>query len=271
MEQKFSVLLNIYAKDKPAWIKQALDSVLNNTIRPTEVVIMVDGPVGKDIQAVLDTVTKDKTVRILSHPVNIGRGAALGYAVPKCNYELIALMDADDVSRKDRFEKELALFKADDELSVVGGQVQEVDANTFEPRAARNVPLTHADIKRYLKTRMPFNNPTIMFKKSAVLNSGNFKAFGLVEDYYMWARVIAKGYKTANVPDIVVDMRVDPALYGRRGGWQYFHMNKMVFDEMKKLGLLSFKDYYYTLSVRFVVQVLMPNWLRSMFYKKALR
>ena len=257
MEQKFSVLLNIYAKDKPAWIKQALDSVLNNTIRPTEVVIMVDGPVGKDIQAILDAAIKDKTVRILSHPVNIGRGAALGYAVPKCNYELVALMDADDVSRKDRFEKELALFEA--------------DAKTFEPRASRNVPLTHTEIKKYLKTRMPFNNPTIMFKKSAVLNSGNFKAFGLVEDYYMWARVIAKGYKTANVPDIVVDMRVDPALYGRRGGWQYFHMNKLVFDEMKKLGLLSFKDYYYTLSVRFVVQVLMPNCLRSMFYKKALR
>lgn len=269
--RKFSVLLNVYAKDKPAWIKQALDSVLSNTIPPTEVVIMVDGPVGKDIQAVLDETVKNKTVRVLSHPVNIGRGAALGYAVPKCKYELIALMDADDVSRKDRFEKELALFEADKDLAVVGGQVQEVDANTFDFREVRNVPLSHYDIKQYLKTRMPFNNPTIMFKKSAVLNSGNFKAFKLLEDYYMWARVIAKGYKTANVHDVVVDMRVDPALYGRRGGWHYFHMNKMLFDEMKKLGLLSFKDYYYTLSVRFVVQVLMPNWMRSMFYKKALR
>ena len=271
MEQKFSVLLNIYAKDKPAWIKQALDSVLSNTVKPTEVVIMVDGPVGKDIQDVLDIAIKDKTVRILSHPVNIGRGAALGYAVPKCNYELIALMDADDVSRKDRFEKQLAAFAANPNLAVCGGQVQEVDAKTFEPRAERKVPLTHDDIKQYLKTRMPFNNVTVMFKKSAVLEAGNYKAFGMVEDYYMWARVMAKGKIAQNVPDVLVDVRVDPALYGRRGGWNYFHMNKLVFDEMKKLGLLSFKDYYYTLSVRFVVQVLMPNWLRSMFYKKALR
>lgn len=271
MEEKFSVLLNIYAKDKPAWIKQALNSVLSNTVKPTEVVIMVDGPVGKDIQVVLNDAIKDKTVRILSHPVNIGRGAALGYAVPKCNYELIALMDADDVSRKDRFEKQLNAFAANPELSVCGGQIQEVDANTFEPLSERKVPLTHDEIKKYLKTRMPFNNPTIMFTKSAVLNSGNFKAFGLVEDYYMWARVIAKGYKTANIPDVVVDMRVDSSLYGRRGGWNYFHMNKMVFDEMKKLGLLSFEDYYYTISVRFVVQVLMPNWLRRMFYKRELR
>lgn len=271
MEQKFSVLLNIYAKDKPAWIKQALDSVLSNTITPTEVVIMVDGPVGKDIQTVLDEAVKDKTVRVLSHPVNIGRGAALGYAVPKCNYELIALMDADDVSRKDRFEKQLAAFAANAELAVCGGQIQEVDATTFEPLSERKVPLTHDEIKQYLKTRMPFNNVTVMFKKAAVLEAGNYKAFGMVEDYYMWARVMAKGKIAQNVPDVLVDVRVDPSLYSRRGGWNYFHMNKLVFDEMKKLGLLNFKDYYYTLSVRFVVQVLMPNWLRSFFYKKALR
>ena len=271
MEQKFSVLLNLYAKDRPAWIKQALKSVLTNTVCPNEIVIMVDGPVGNDIQTVLDEAAKNKTVRILSHPVNIGRGAALGYAVPKCNYELIALMDADDVCRQDRFEKQLAAFAANDELAVCGGQIQEVDAATFKPLGARKVPLTHDEIGQYLKTRMPFNNQTVMFKKSAVLNSGNFKAFGLLEDYYMWARVIAKGYKTENLPDLLVDMRVNPAMYGRRGGWMYFQMNKVLFDEMRKLGLLGFKDYYYTLSVRFAVQVLMPNWLRSFFYKSALR
>ena len=87
----------------------------------------------------------------------------------------------------------------------------------------------------------------------------------------MWVRVIAKGYQTANVPDILVDMRVSPQMYGRRGGWKYFQMNKLLFDQMRQLGLLSWSDYYYTLSVRFAVQVLMPNWLRSLFYKKALR
>lgn len=271
MERNFSVLLNIYAKDKPAWIKQALDSVLSNTVRPNEVVIMVDGPVGKDIQAVLDDAIKDKSVRILSHPVNIGRGAALGYAVPKCNYELIALMDADDVSRKDRFEKQLVAFGANPNLAVCGGQIQEVDADNFEPLSERKVPLTHDNIKQYLKTRMPFNNVTIMFKKSAVLQAGNYKAFGMVEDYYMWARVMAKGKIAQNLPDVLVDVRVGKEMYNRRSGWQYFHMNKLLFEQMRGLGLLSFKDYYYTLSVRFVVQVLMPNWLRSMFYKNALR
>lgn len=271
MEQKFSVLLNVYCKDKSAWLKQAISSVLTNTVCPNELVIMVDGPIGKELQNVLNEAAQNNIVRILSHPVNIGRGAALGYAVPKCSYDLIALMDADDVCRKDRFEKQLAAFAANRNLAVCGGQIQEVDADTFAPIAERKVPLTHAEICQYLKTRMPFNNQTMMFKKAAILSSGNFKAFGLLEDYYMWVRVIAKGYETANLADILVDMRVNPAMYGRRGGWNYFHMNKLLFNEMKKLGLINIWQYYYTLTIRFIVQVLMPNKLRSFFYKKALR
>ena len=79
-----------------------------------------------------------------------------------------------------------------------------------------------------------------MFKKAAVLEAGNYKAFGMVEDYYMWARVMAKGKIAQNVPNVLVDVRVGKEMYNRRSGWNYFHMNKMVFDEMKKLGLLSF-------------------------------
>ena len=118
---------------------------------------------------------------------------------------------------------------------------------------------------------MPFNNVTVMFKKTAVLQAGNYQAFGMLEDYYMWARVIAKGYYSQNLPEVLVDVRVNPAMYGRRGGYNYFHMNKLLFDEMRQLGLLSATDYYYTLSIRLIVQVLMPNWLRSWFYKEALR
>lgn len=271
MKQPFSVLMSVYAKDRPAWVREALDSVLSNTVKPAEVVIMVDGPVPADLQTVLDEAAHNLLVRVISHPVNIGRGAALGIAVPQCKNEFIALMDADDVCRKNRFEKQLAAFAANPDFAVCGGQIQEVDSESFTPLAQRQVPLTNAQIRKYLKTRMPFNNQTVMFKKSAILDSGNFRAFGLLEDYYMWVRVAAKGYELANLPDILVDMRVNAAMYGRRGGYNYFHMNKLLFDKMRELNLLDTWEYYYTLSVRFCVQVLMPNGVRSYFYKKALR
>lgn len=266
---KFSVLMSVYCKDNPAWFRQAIQSVLNQSVRPEEVVLTADGPLTEELEAII-TEFKDN-LKVVRLEKNSGRGAALGYAVPQCKYNLIALMDADDVCRKDRFEKQLAAFASNPDLSIVGGQIQEVEAESFAHLSKRTVPLTHSEIKQYLKTRMPFNNVTVMFKKAAVLEAGNYKAFGTVEDYYMWARVMAKGKIAQNVPDVLVDVRVGKEMYNRRSGWNYFHMNKMLFDEMRKLGLLSFKDYYCTLSVRFVVQVLMPNWLRSFFYKKALR
>lgn len=266
---KFSVLMSVYGKDNPAWFRQAVQSVLNQSVAPAEVILAADGPLTEELEAVI-TEFKDN-LKVVRLEKNSGRGAALGYAVPQCRYDVIALMDADDVCRKDRFEKTISLFQNDTALAVVGGQVQEVDAETLSPITLRKVPLTHTDIYQYVKTRMPFNNQTIMFKKSAVLDSGNFKSFHLLEDYYMWARVIAKGYKTANLPDVLVDMRVSPAMYGRRGGWKYFLSNKKLFDEMRKLGLLNLREYYYTLAIRFGVQVLMPNCLRNMFYKTALR
>ena len=103
------------------------------------------------------------------------------------------------------------------------------------------------------------------------MEAGNYKTFGMLEDYYMWARVIAKGKITQNISDVIVDVRVGKEMYNRRSGWNYFYMNKLLFDEMRRLSLLNIWQYYYTLIIRFSFQILMPNWLRSFFYKKALR
>ena len=272
MKPLFSVLMSVYAKDRPEWVRQALDSVLANTVKPTEVVTVIDGPIPPELQAVLtDFSAKYPQVKLFPLEKNGGLGPALAYGLQQCSHELVARMDADDISLPDRFEKQLAYFAAHPETAVLGGQIQEIDGDSLQPVAIRTAPQTDREIKTYLRMRCPFNHMTVMYKKAAVLAAGNYQPFHLMEDYYLWARMAAKGYQMGNLPDIVLNARVDSAMYGRRGGYNYFHMNKMVFDEMKKLGLLSFKDYYYTLSVRFVVQVLMPNWMRGMFYKRALR
>lgn len=271
MEQKFSVLLTVYYKDNPLWLKQAINSVLENTVCPNEFVIMVDGPIPEEIQKILDEASQNKIVRILSQPNNAGHGAALAYGVPKCKYELIALMDADDICRKDRFEKQLAYFAGHPNVVIIGAWIQEMDGDTLQTVAIRKVPLTDKEIKKRIKTRSPFNHVSVMFKKSKVLDAGNYQSFYLMEDYYLWVRMIAKGYEMANIADILVDVRVGKDMYKRRGGWAYFCVNKRLFDEMRKLGLINFMDYVYTLSVRFIVQVLMPNCIRSYFYKRVLR
>ena len=272
MEPKFSVLMSVYAKDRPAWVREALGSVLSNTAKPAEVVVVVDGPIPADLQAVLDEFsTTYPLIKLYPLAKNGGLGPALAYGLQHCSHELVARMDADDISLPDRFSKQLAYFAAHPNTAVLGGQIQEIDGDSLEPVAIRTVPQTDDEIKQFLKTRCPFNHMTVMFKKSAVLAVGNYTSFHFIEDYYLWARLAAKGYEMANLSDIVLNARVDAAMYGRRGGWKYFKSNLAISQKLRELSLISWPTYAFNTCVRFGVQVLMPNTVRGWFYRKALR
>lgn len=268
----FSVLMSVYAKDRPAWLCQALDSVFQNTCAPAEVVVVIDGPIPAELKAVLDGyVQKYPSVKLFPLAKNGGLGPALAYGLQQCSHELVARMDADDKCLPQRFERQLAYFEKHPKTDVLGGQIQEVDSETLTPVAVREVPQTDAQIKQFLKTRSPFNHMTIMYKKSAVLGAGNYVPFHLMEDYYLWARMAAKGCKMANLGEIVLHARVDAAMYGRRGGWKYFKSNLAISRKLRELGLISLPTFLFNTTARFCVQVLMPNSVRSFFYKKVLR
>ena len=272
MEEKFSVLMSVYAKDRPAWVREALDSVLSNIVKPAEVVTVIDGPIPAELQAVLtEFSTKYPQVKLFPLKKNGGLGPALAYGLQQCSHELVARMDADDISLPDRFAKQLSYFAAHPETAVLGGQIQEIDGDSLQTIAIRSVPQTDRKIKTYLRTRCPFNHMTVMYKKSAVFAAGNYQPFHLMEDYYLWARMAAKGFKMANLPDIVLNARVDAAMYGRRGGWKYFKSNFAMSGKLHELHLISWPVHVFNTCIRFCVQVLMPNGVRSYFYRKALR
>ena len=267
----FSVLMSVYAKDNPAWVAQALDSVLHNTVRPAEVAVAVDGPVPDSLRHVLDEYAGKEGVLVWYFPQNRGRGAALQEAVPKCAHELVALMDADDICLLDRFEKQLARFAQEPNLAILGGAIEEVDAASLQPVAIRRVPLTDKDCQKFLKMRSPFNQVTVMFKKHLILQAGNYQPFHLVEDYYLWARCATKQYIFGNLQDILVKVRINSAMYSRRGGWKYFKSNAALAGQLRRLGLIGWPTYFLNIGIRFCVQVLMSNTIRTYFYRYALR
>lgn len=272
LSPSFSVLMSVYAKDNPYWLAEALDSVLTNTACPAEVVVVQDGPVPQAISRVLaEYIGKYPQIKLVPLPQNMGLGMALQKGLEACSCEWVARMDADDISLPDRFEKQLARLAQEPELAVLGGAIEEVDAESLQPVALRRVPCGDAECKKFLKTRSPFNHVTVMFKKSAVWQAGGYQPFHLMEDYYLWVRCAAQGLVFGNLADILVRVRVNPSMYGRRGGWQYFKSNKALSAQLRRLGLIGWGTYLFNLSVRFCVQVLMPNQLRKIFYKKALR
>ncbi len=269
MEQKFSVLISVYKGDNPAWLRQALESIFTQTKKPDEIVVVCDGPLTKKLEEVL----ADYKDKLILHRLaqNCGLGEGLKQGILKCSNEFIARMDADDISLPDRFEKQLAYFEKHSNVAVLGGYIQEVDGKTLQTVATRKVPLSDGEIKKYIKTRSPFNHVSVMFKKSAVVDAGNYQKFYFVEDYYLWARMTVKGHKMANLPDILLKVRVDEAMYGRRGGLKYFKSNYAISRKLRELGLISLSTHLFNMIVRFCVQVLMPNSVRSYFYRKVLR
>lgn len=268
----FSVLMSIYWKDNPMLIQEAVESVLNQTVQPSELLVAVDGPVSKEIMSVLKKYEKDiKNFKIISFQKNEGRGIVLQKVLPICTFELVALVDADDINLPHRFEKLLNIFIADDKVSAAGGYIQEIDYDTKKKKSIKTVPLSEENAKKYAKYRSPINQPTVMFKKSAVLAAGGYKQLYLMEDYFLWIRMINKGFKICNIPEILVNMRINDNLYARRGGYKYFLSNKKIYDTMLELNMINYTLYCCNLLVRFTTQVLMPNFLRKKFYNLFLR
>ena len=268
----FSVLMSVYAKDNPVWVAQALDSVLANTVRPAEVAVAVDGPVPAELHKVLEEYAqKHPTIKLIPLEKNSGLGMALQKGLEQCSYELVARMDADDISLPDRFEKQLTRFVQEPNLVVLGGAIEEVDANTLQPVAIRRVPCTDAECKKFLKMRNSFNHMTVMFKKNPIVSVGSYQPFHLMEDYYLWARCATKGYVFGNLPDIVLRARVNAEMYGRRGGWKYFKSNAALAGKLRQLGIIGWGTYVFNVCVRFCIQLLIPNTLRGWIYQYILR
>ncbi len=264
--------MSVYAKDCPAWVAQALDSVLANSVKPAEIILVIDGPVPSDLQVILnDFSTKYPQIKLFPLAKNGGLGPALAYGLQQCTHELVARMDADDISLPDRFEKQLAYFAAHPNTAVLGGQIQEIDGDSLQPVAIRAVPQSDEKIKQFLKSRSPFNHMAVMYKKSKVLAAGSYGNYYFMQDYFLWAHMAAKGFEMANLPDILVNARVNDALYKRRGGWKYFKRSWSISSKLRELGLISYPRHLFNLGVRFCAQVLIPDSVRGYFYKKVLR
>lgn len=266
------MLMSVYKNEKTEFFKQAVDSVLSQSLQPEEIVLIRDGQVPNDLQIAIDEyIEKYPTIfTYIPLATNGGLGNALRLGVEQARNELIARMDTDDISTPNRFERQLEKFKEDPTLDMVGGDIFEFTVSTQEISSVRSVPSMHEDIVERLKTRSPFNHVTVMFKKSAVLKAGNYQDFYLFEDWYLWIRMYLSGCKFANVPENFCFVRVE-GMANRRGGMRYYESCKKLLKYMKKEKLINYFQYIKIKLIRFCGYVLCPNGLRAWCYKKFLR
>lgn len=269
MEHKFSVLLNISANDKPAWIKQALGSILSNTLLPAEIVIIRNGLVTKDIQEVVDETSKNKTVRILSHQIAYGRAEGFFFALAQCSCDLIALHSAQSISLPERFEKQWSYFNAHPKTAVLGGWYQEMHGDTLLPTLLREVPENKTEINTLLRRKFPFVYRTVMLNKRAVLEAVNGEFFGIEEEEQIWRHLIEKGYKIANLSAVLARVHSSTVYYTKLMRLPCFQMRKELLETMHQVGLINTFTYYRLFCICLIKHLFCSNGLLRILSREA--
>lgn len=268
----YSVLMSVYHKEKPEYLEQAIASIQAQTLPTDDFVLVCDGP----LNAVLDTVIAKKqqemgeTLNVVRLAKNSGLGNALNEGIKHCKNELVARMDSDDIAYQDRCEKQIAVFYAHPEVSVCSGIVEEFTSTPDVVDAKRVPPEAHEEIVEFAKKRNPFNHPCVMYKKSAVEAVGSYQDFYLLEDYYLWLRMLMAGYQGYNIQEPLLHMRAGSDMYLRRAGWKYAKTQTRLFKFMKSQGFIDEGQYIKSCVIR-SGSALAPNWLRKLMFEKVLR
>lgn len=271
MTSAFSLLLPVYGRDDEAQLVRAFrSSVDEQTLRPTEVVIVRDGPVPAPLAALLAELVATSPVpaRVIELPENVGLAEALTVGLAACAHDVVARMDADDIALPERFAKQLALL--DTGYDLVGSGLYEFEDDESVTIGVRTPPTGEEHIRRYSRFHDPFNHPTVVYRRAAVQAAGGYVAVGLMEDYWLFARMLATGARAENLPEPLVKYRVGAGAYKRRGGIAQLRAELRLQRLMRRAGITSPAETARNVVIRGGYR-LVPEALRKVAYRGLLQ
>lgn len=268
MCKKFSVCMSVYRNDKPEDFLTAVRSIYNQTMPPSEIILVVDGPIPETVNKAISTLQGEIPVmKVIRLEQNRGHAIARQTGIEAAKYNYVAVMDSDDIAIPERFEKQLNYLEDHPGTDVIGGQIDEFIDNIDNVVGSRIVPLKDKEIKEYVKSRCPMNLVTVMLNKDSVQKVGGYIDWYCEEDYYLWIRMVLSEMHFANLPDVLVKVRVGSEMYQRRGGMRYFKSEVGIQKLMLENNLISWPRYAYNVFGRWCIQVAMPNWLRGFVFR----
>lgn len=265
--KKYSVLMSLYKKEKPEYLRLALASMLNQTVAPDEIVLVEDGPLTDELYAVLDEYPMLHRVK---NETNLGLGLALNVGLKECRNELVARMDTDDCSKPDRCEKQLVRFEEKPYLAIVGSHIDEFVGDISNVVSQRIVPTSSEEIYNYAKKRSAFNHPVVMYSKTAVLENNGYADLKRNQDVDLFGRMQYAGYKAENIDEALLWFRSSDELAKRRKSWQNTWSYIATIRKFWKMGYSSFVDYA-MVGIAQTGMYLMPIKFQNLVYKKILR
>lgn len=271
----YAVLMSVYEKENPEFLKQSIESIFRQTILPKQFILVKDGPLPKELEGVISLLkNKGETeysiqFTIVALPENAGLGPALNQGLKRAEYDYIARMDSDDIAFPNRCELQLQVFSKK-QVDIVSGTVLEFGQNTKEIQAVKSLPEEQEEILKYARRRNPFNHPCVMFRRQVILQAGMYQDVRWFEDYDLWVRALMQGAKGYNTKEPLLYMRAGSDMYLRRGGLKYVRKGIAFRLKLRKMGFSGNRDFLVSVCGQ-IFMGLMPNGMRKQLYKKILR
>lgn len=270
----YSVLMSVYEKENPLFLKQSIDSMLNQSLPPNQIVIVKDGKLTEELDKVINKYQTDykELFTIVELKENVGLGLALNEGLKACRNELVARMDTDDIAVENRCELQVKMFLENENLSILGSYIAEFEDKPEIIISSRVVPTNHTDILKFSRRRNPFNHPTVMYKKSDVLKVGGYGNYRRNQDLDLFVRMLNNNCYSANLDKPLVLFRANRDNLKRRKSWEKCRSYiEMIYNFWKK-GHSSLWDLIVVAASQIVV-FLAPlsflEWITSTFLRKS--
>lgn len=268
MNKDYSVLMSVYCKEQPCFLARSIESVMQQTIPPSDFLIVCDGVLTKELYDVINNKKKKyRCIRVLYQNNNMGLGESLNNGLSHIENDIVMRMDSDDVCLPERAEIQLSYL---DEFDLVGSWVSEFENDEINIIGIRAVPEKYDEIIKFSKLRNPFNHPSVMFKKEVVVLAGNYQQLLFFEDYYLWLRVLKKTKKVMNIQKVLVNMRSGYLMRSRRGGKEYRKSLIALRKYMLHQNIINWFEYvFYSLGQ--IAFSCLPIKIKDFLYRRKLR
>lgn len=266
----FSVLISTYHGEAADDVNDCLESTYGQTVLPDEVVIVKDGPLPPELDDVVDEWSDryPERTKVIAFEKNRGTGKALQAGLSACTHELIAKVDSDDVSVKNRFKRQIEYLADNPDIAAVGAYMKEILPNGEQ--RVREVPESSEEVRSYARFRAPINHPTSMYRKSAVESVGGYRDLRSMQDYDLWIRLLVAEYDLANIPEVLVKSEVSDNWHARRGGIEYARIEFDLLRDFRRMGFLNNRELLFNICTKMPVRMA-PNIVRKTLYSTILR
>lgn len=272
MNHRVAIVLPVYKNDKVDYFNMSVESILRQTYPFIHLYLGVDGPIGDDLRAALNSLESRPRVTVVWFEENRGLACVLNDLIDMCfaaGFRYIARMDADDLSLDDRIEKQIHFMLNHPEIDVVGGAITEIDEEGKDRNKVIVYPESPAECRKFFSRRNPHAHPAVLFRKSFFDKMGGRKyrpEYRQNQDTMLWLDGFAHNTNNANIPDVVLKFRMTESLFKkRRNGWKF--AKKQFKDRLLINRTLNYSLSADVFGIAMFVLQLLPTWMRKVAYK----